>query len=167
MRRLIVAILVCAAVGGCSASRVHDASSAEKAAIQAVLDAHAKAWNRGDAGAAAAVMTEDADWISGDGSVYEGRGAIEAAHRDWFAGPAKGSWHTHPGLPKIHFVRTDVAIVDGDSYQSGLHDEQGKEIAAGVTRYTAVMVKENGRWKVAAFRSLPQVKSKVNAAEAR
>ena len=167
MRRVCVAVLVCVALGGCSGSRVRDASSAEKAAIQSVLDAHAKAWNNGDAAAAAAVMTEDADWVSGDGSVYEGRDAIEAAHRDWFAGSAKGSWHTHPGLPKIHFVRTDVAIVDGDSNESGLHDEQGKEIPADVTRFTAVMVKENGRWKVAAFRSLPQVKSKINAADVR
>jgi uncharacterized protein (TIGR02246 family) len=167
MRRVCVAILVCAALGGCSGSRARDASSAEKAAIQAVLDAHAKAWNNGDAAAAVAIMTEDADWVSGDGSVYEGRDAIEAAHRDWFAGPAKGSWHTHPGLPKFHFIRADVAIVDGDSYQSGLHDEQGKEIPAGVTRFTAVMVKEGGRWKVAAFRSLPQVKSKINAADVR
>jgi ketosteroid isomerase-like protein len=151
MRRVCVAILVCAALGGCSGSRARDASSAEKAAIQAVLDAHAKAWNNGDAAAAAAVMTEDADWVSGDGS----------------AGPAKGSWHTHPGLPKFHFIRADVAIVDGDSNESGLHDEQGKEIPAGVTRFTAVMVKEGGRWKVAAFRSLPQVKSKINAADVR
>jgi hypothetical protein len=36
-----------------------------------------------------------------------------------------------------------------------------------VTRYTAIMVKENGRWKVAAFRSLPQVKSKTNPADVR
>jgi uncharacterized protein (TIGR02246 family) len=167
MRRIFIAILLCAALGGCSGSRVRDASSAEKAAIQAVLDTHAKAWNRGDAAGAAAIMTEDADWVSGDGSVYEGRDAIEAAHRDWLAGSAKGSWHTHPGLPKFHFIRTDVAIVDGDSYQSGLHDEQGKEIPAGVTRYTAIMVKESGRWKVAAFRSLPQVKSKINASDIR
>jgi uncharacterized protein (TIGR02246 family) len=167
MRRVCVAVLVCAALGACSGPRVRDASSAEKAAIQAVLDAHAKAWNNGDAAAAVAMMTEDADWVSGDGSVYEGRDAIEAAHRDWLAGSAKGSWHTHPGLPKFHFIRTDVAIVDGDSYQSGLHDEQGKEIPAGVTRYTAIMVKESGRWKVAAFRSLPQVKSKINASDIR
>jgi len=167
MRRICAAILLCAALGACSGPQVRDASSAEKAAIQAVLDAHAKAWNNGDAAAAVAMMTEDANWVSGDGSVYEGRDAIESAHRDWFAGSAKGSWHTHPGLPNIHFIRADVVIVDGDSYQSGLHDEQGKEIPAGVTRFTAVMVKENGRWKVAAFRSLPQVKSKLNPADVR
>ncbi len=91
-------------------------------------------------------MTEDADWVSDDGSVYEGRDAIEAAHRDWFAGLARELAHAS-WLAEVHFIRADVAIVDGDSYQSGLHDEQGKEIPAGVTRFTAVMVKEGGRWK--------------------
>ena len=167
MRRICIAALLCAALGACSGPRVRDGSSAEKAAIQAVLDAHGRAWSNGDAAAAAAVMTEDADWVSGDGSVYEGRAAIEGAHEKWFAGEAKGSYHSHPGLPKIQFLRPDVAIVDGDSYQSGLHDEQGKEIPAGVTRYSAVMVKENGRWKVAAFRSLPQLKSKLDPASVR
>lgn len=167
MRRIGGLILLCAALGACSNSRALPGSPAERAAIQAVLNAHAAAWNKGDAAAAAAVMTDDADWVSGDGSVYEGRGAIEAAHEKWLTGPAKGSYHTHPGLPKIQFLRADVAIVDGDSYMSGEHDEQGKELPAETSRYTAVMVKENGRWKVAAFRSLPQVKSTVSPAEVR
>jgi uncharacterized protein (TIGR02246 family) len=167
MRRFRIAILLCAALTGCSKTGVHDGSSAEKAAIQAVLDAHGAAWSKGDAAGAAAVMTQDADWVSSDGSIYEGRSAIEAAHQEWLAGPAKGSWHSHPGLAKIQFIRPDVAIVDGDSYISGLHDEKGNEIPPGTSRYTAVMVKENGRWKVAAFRSLPQVKSRTNAADGR
>lgn len=167
VRSLCMAILVCVALGGCSGSRVGDGTPAEKAAIQAALDAQAKAWNKGDAAAVAAVMTDDADWVSADGSVYEGRDAIEAAHRGWFEGTAKGSFHSHPGLPKIHFVRSDVAIVDGDSYQSGLHDDQGKELPAETSRYTAIMVKEGGRWRVAAYRSLPQLKSKIDPADAR
>jgi uncharacterized protein (TIGR02246 family) len=167
MRRIRIAILLCAALTACSQYGVHDGSSAEKAAIQAVLDAHAAAWSKGDAAAAAAVMTQDADWVSSDGSVYEGRSAIEAAHQEWLAGPAKGSWHSHPGLAKIQFIRPDVAIVDGDSYISGLHDEKGSEIPASISRYTAVMVKESGRWKVAAFRSLPQVKSKFSSPDVR
>jgi len=166
MRRIGFALLLLAALG-CSRPGIGDQSSAEKAAIQAVLDEHGRAWSKGDAAAAAAVMTENADWVGGDGSVYEGRAAIEAAHEKWLAGEAKGSYHTHPGLPKIQFLRPDVAIVDGDSYASGLHDEQGKELPAETSRYTAVMVKENGRWKVAAFRSLPQVKSRINPADVR
>ena len=167
MRGICIAALLCGTLGGCAGPRVRDGRSAENAAIQAVLDEHGRAWSKGDAAGAAAVMTNDADWVSGDGAVYEGRAAIEAAHEKWFAGEAKGSHHSHPGSPNVRFIRPDVAIVDGDSYTSGLHDEQGKEISAGVTRYTAVMVKENGRWKVAAFRSLPQLKSKIDPADVR
>src|SRR5579864_143703 len=79
-------------------------------------------------------------------------------HRDVLSGPAKGTRHSHPGTPKIRFVTKDVAIVDGDSYMAGFHDEHGNELPAEYSRYTAVFVKKDGKWYVTAFRSLPQVK---------
>ena len=135
--------------------------AAERAAIQSVLDAHGTAWTKGDPKAAAAVMTDDADWVSGDGSVFSGKAEIEEMHREALATNAKGSIHTHPGTPKIRFVRPDVALVDGDSYMSGVHDDSGKELPSHLSRYCAVMVKDKGRWRVIAFRSLPQVKVEV------
>ena len=164
MHRIAIAILFCAGLSGCSGLPGSQDRSADKAAIQALLDAHGAAWSRGDAAAAAAVMTQDADWVGGDGGIYEGRAAIEAAHREWLAGSAKGSRHLHPGTPGIRFLRPDVAIVDGDSYASGVHDDHGQELPPQTSRYTAVMVKENGRWLVAAFRSMPQLKSRINPA---
>lgn len=136
-----------------------------RAAIQNVLDAHGDAWTKGDAVAAASVMTEDADWVSGSGHVYEGRAEIEAAHREWLSGDAQGSRHSHPGSPKIRFIARDVAIVDGDSYTGGLRGQQGKELAPVFSRYTAVFVKDGDNWKVTAFRSLPQLKSKLTLAD--
>jgi hypothetical protein len=73
-------------------------------------------------------------------------------------GPAKGTRHSHPGIPSIRFITREVPIVDGVSYMAGFHDEHGKELAAEYSRYTAVFVKRNGKWYVTAFRSLPQVK---------
>jgi uncharacterized protein (TIGR02246 family) len=165
MRRIALAILLCAGLGACSDSRAGRDRSADKAAIQALLDAHGEAWTKGDAAAAAAVMTQDADWVGGDGGIYEGRAAIEAAHREWLSGSAKGSRHLHPGIPAIRFLRPDVALVDGDSYISGAHDDHGQELPAQTSRYTAVMVKENGQWLVAAFRSMPQLKSEIKPAD--
>jgi len=134
----------------------------ERAAIQAVLDAHGEAWTRGDAHAAAAVMTPDADWVSGGGRVFQGREAIEQMHRELLSGPAKGSRHVHPGTPVIRFVRPDVALVDGDSFVGtpGTHPT-----AENFSRYTALFVREKGRWFVTAFRSLPHVKPSVTALE--
>ncbi len=165
MRQIGIAIFLLSAIGLAATTPGDDA--AERGAIQAVLDAHGAAWTKGDAAEAAAVMAEDADWVSGDGSVYEGRAAIEAAHLAALSGEAKGSRHAHPGTPKIRFIRPDVAIVDGDSYLGGLRDEQGKELPPIFSRYTAVLVKDNGRWKVTAFRSLPQVKSVLTPADVR
>ena len=62
-------------------------------------------------------------------------------------------------------LRRDVAIVDGDSSMAGLRDEQGKELQPTFSRFTAVFVKDAESWKVAAFRSLPQLKSKLIPAD--
>jgi uncharacterized protein (TIGR02246 family) len=132
--------------------------SADIAAIQAVLDAHGAAWTRGDSAAAASVLTDDADWVSGSGKTFVGKQQIEAMHKQLLEGPAKGTRHSHPGTPNIRFITPDVAIVDGDSMMAGFRDENGKELPADYSRYTAVFVKKNGKWYVTAFRSLPQVK---------
>jgi uncharacterized protein (TIGR02246 family) len=164
MRRALAAVILVGVMGfTLVASRGGETS--DRAAIQRLLDAHGNAWTKGDAGAAASVMTDDADWVSGGGEIYEGRVAIEAAHREWLSGGAKGTRHAHPGTPKIRFIRRDVAIVDGDSYIGGRLDEQGKEMPATFSRYTAVFVKNGENWKVAAFRSLPQLKSKLTPAD--
>lgn len=162
-RALIVSSAI---VLGASAARLkpHSQGQDDRSAIQAVLDAQGDAWTRGDAHAAAAVVTEDADWVSGSGHVFEGRPAIEAMHRQDLA-EAKGSRHSHPGTPKFRFIPPDVAIVDGHSYMAGLRDEQGRELPPHFSRYTAVFVKNNGVWKVTAFRSLPQLKSKLTPAD--
>jgi uncharacterized protein (TIGR02246 family) len=164
MRGLLVAVILVGAMGVTLVASRGDETS-DRVAIQKVLDAHGNAWTKGDAVGAASVMTEDADWVSGGGEVYEGRPAIEAAHRQWLSGGAKGTRHAHPGTPKIRFIRRDVAIVDGDSYMGGLRDEQGKELPPSFSRYTAVLVKNGDTWMVAAFRSLPQLKSKLTPAD--
>ncbi|MFY9559741.1 MAG: SgcJ/EcaC family oxidoreductase [Terriglobales bacterium] len=153
MKPLLVFTTIWLAMSGGAPSQ-----PSERSAIQAVLDVHAEAWTRGDAHAAAAVMTEDADWVSGGGRTFQGREAIEQMHRELLAGPAKGTRHVHPGTPSIRFLRSDVAIVDGDSYVGA----PGTQVTPDdFNHYTAIFVKEKGRWMVAAFRLLPQVKPSV------
>lgn len=164
MRGLLAAAVLAGAMEITVAPSPGDEAS-DRAAIQKVLDEHGIAWTKGDPVAAAAVMTEDSDWVSASGRVYEGRPAIEAAHREWLSGDAKGTRHAHRGTPKIRFIRRDVAIVDGDSYTGGFCDEQGKEEPPVFSRYTAVFVRSGDTWKAAAFRSLPQLKSKLTQAD--
>jgi uncharacterized protein (TIGR02246 family) len=124
----------------------------DRTEIQKVLDAHAAAWTAGDAHAAAAVMTDDADWLRRDGVMIHGKAAIEAMHREIFAGPGKNTRHEHPGSADIRFIRPDVAIVDGDSFVGPM---DAKPTPDTIGRYTAVFVKERGAWKVTAFRPSP------------
>ncbi len=90
----------------------------------------------GNPKAAAAVLTEDADWVSGSGTVLEGRKQIEEMHSQLLRGPAKGTRHSHPGTAKMRFIRQDVAIVDGDSYMGGFRDNHGNELPPEMSRYT-------------------------------
>jgi len=67
MKLLLVVAAICVLMNGGLSS-----GGSEQSAIQAVLNEHADAWTRGDAHAAAAVLTEDADWVSGSGRTFEG-----------------------------------------------------------------------------------------------
>ena len=159
MFKILFVVVIFAFTGNSFASHpTQSLEAADRAAIKAVLGAHGAAWTRGDVAAATATLTEDADWVSGNGTVLIGRAAIAKMHREMLEGPAKGTRHSHPGVPSIRFITREVAVVDGDSYMAGFHDEHGKELPAEYTRYTAVFVMKNGKWCVTAFRSLPQVR---------
>jgi uncharacterized protein (TIGR02246 family) len=159
MFKILFAVLIFTLTGiSFTSDPAQSVEAADRAAIKAVLDAHGAAWTRGDVAAAVATLTEDADWVSGGGTVLVGRDAIATMHREMLEGPAKGTRHSHPGVPRIRFITREVAVVDGESYMAGFHDEHGKELPAEYSRYTAVFVKKNGKWYVTAFRSLPQVK---------
>jgi hypothetical protein len=60
MRTLIITLLLVANFQVADARQPSN-ETAERAAIQSVLDTHGKAWTQGKASDAAAVLTEDAD----------------------------------------------------------------------------------------------------------
>lgn len=119
--------------------------SPERAAIQIQSDAFVKAFNDHDAPAMAALWTEDAQFITDSGAVYDGREAIEKAYAQYFA--------NHPDakiqvvIDAVRQVGEGVAIEDGRAIVSP--PPQG---AAGVSKYTAVHVKVDGQWRMASVR---------------
>ncbi|MEV8443456.1 SgcJ/EcaC family oxidoreductase [Actinosynnema sp. NPDC051121] len=122
----------------------------DRAAVVAVLEGLADAWNAGDATAYAGLFTEDADYVTFFGLNTPGRAAIESGHRALFEGPLRGSKLTGSGEPpKVRFVRDDVAIVVAGG-GSSLDGEPDPDRASTVTY---VLVREPDAWRVASFQN--------------
>ncbi|MET8999726.1 SgcJ/EcaC family oxidoreductase [Amycolatopsis sp. NPDC004169] len=117
----------------------------DRAAVTAVLDSLADAWNRGDADAYGAHFTEDATYVTFVGTRYSGRDDVVSSHRVLFEKFLKGTKLAHEFLD-VRFLGADVAIVstNGDTYKG----EAPKKLSK-VQTYT--LLRDGGRWLVAAF----------------
>jgi uncharacterized protein (TIGR02246 family) len=120
----------------------------EEQAVRLAVATFAKAYNAGDAKAVAALFVEGGEIVNEEGLRVQGRTAIEGA----FA----GIFQTHPKsqiettVRSLRFVSPTVAIEDGTStvtHPSGERTEHN--------RYTVVHVKQDGRWRIASARDLP------------
>lgn len=126
-----------------------------RVAIEAVVAGETAAWNRGDA-AAFVPASDDIAFTNIIGVFTVGRAPFEAQHKRIFAGIYKGSTMTQR-VEHIALVRPDVAIVEtviGVSDAAAL--PPGVEAADGIlrTRLEQVMVRDGGRWTVAAFHNV-------------
>ena len=111
----------------------------DEKAIKGLLDAFTKAFNAGEATAAAATYSETAIVVDEQGERIQGRAAI----RDQYA----GSFADNPGstiaiqVDSLHFVSPEAAIEEG---RTTIKPAQGG--APEITRFTAVYVKLGGHW---------------------
>lgn len=132
------------------------APSADRLAIEVVLAQESQAWDRGDAEAFAAPVRPDVVFTNIVGLFSVGREPFLAQHRRIFATIYKGSTMSQT-LSHLVFLRSDVAVVDTVTevrrYQSLPH---GMEPIDGAlqTRLEQVMVREEGRWRIAAFHNV-------------
>jgi uncharacterized protein (TIGR02246 family) len=129
---------------------------ADSQAILSLIQAHATAWNRRDAKAAAAIMTPDAVWITSSGTRLRGRAEIERAHLQWLAedSAAGGSRHSHPTETiTIRFLRADVAVADVGSHYVPV-PRSGKQVPAPKPTYLFVaLTRDAGQWHIAQVRN--------------
>ena len=118
-----------------AAARADDAR-----AIAALLASFTKAFNAGDAAAAAATYAEDALTVDEQGERTEGRAAI----RDRLA----ASFADNPGSTiaikedALRFLGPDTALEEGRTTIT----PAGAGGAPEVTRFTVVYIKKDGRW---------------------
>jgi uncharacterized protein (TIGR02246 family) len=120
----------------------------DRAALDAVNAEFIRAFNAGDAAALAKLFTDDARMSDEAGRTVEGRAAIQERLAE--------SFRETPGLTlvlrtdSIKFLGPDVAIEEGASQLQG-PAEVGSETAEFIP-YTAVFVKQNGKWLHAVVR---------------
>jgi uncharacterized protein (TIGR02246 family) len=124
-----------------------DASSTgEYVEIAALLTRLAEAWNAGDATAYAALFTEDADYITFDGNLTQGRDAIESSHRWLFEGPLKGSTMAAPADTRFKRLADGAVLVisTGGTTLNG-------ELRTSTVSFTAVRTPQG--WRFASFQN--------------
>src|SRR5215469_2111570 len=127
-------------------ARPAKAASADEEAIRVTAEAFAKAFNSGDAQALGALWTADADYTDENGRAYHGRAAIEKEYADLFK--------QHPDMT----IKIDIQSVRVLNPTTALEDGRSAIVAQGhaisQARYTAVHVKENGKWLLSAVRDM-------------
>src|SRR5262249_15428146 len=102
------------------------------------------AFNKGDARAVAAFWAPDGDYEDQAGTLLKGRQAIEAAFARQFAASKGGKLRIDPTA--LRFIKPDLAIEDGTT---AVVYPDAPPIAS---RYTAVLVKQDGQWYLASVR---------------
>jgi uncharacterized protein (TIGR02246 family) len=126
--------------------------SLDEAAIRTLEAAYDRAWNAADIGGLTAPFTPDATIVDPFGGVSAGRAEIERLLASLLAGSGRGSTHASSILG-VRFVTDDVALADGEAVIEGLTEAGGGVMPALVHRFTDVLVKHDGSWRISQVRA--------------
>lgn len=133
-------------------ARGHDPRSSDEAAIRALEAAYDAAWDAADLEALTAPFTPDATIVDPFGGVSVGRVEIERLLGTLLAGSGRGSTHAARILG-VRFVTADVALADGEAVIEGLSASDGGAMPPIVHRFTDVLVRSGGVWRIAQVRA--------------
>ena len=118
---------------------------ADREAIRQASQEFARAFEKGDAKAAAACWTEGGEYVANDGEVVRGRAAIEKLFAAMFKDTTPGKIEVD--IRSVRFPSRDSAVEEGFLR----HTPDGPGLP-GSSMYSALHVREDGRWKVAVSR---------------
>ncbi len=129
----------------------------DEKAIAALVAAREAAWNSGDVAAYRELLTEDADIVSATGRAARGRDALLKLYAEQHAGALAGAV-THTKVTHVRMLSDDVALADVEYRMTGSRASSVGAIRHGLMAF--VLRRENGRWRIAAIRSIPALPGK-------
>lgn len=108
------------------------------------------AWDQGDASAYGSCFTEDADYVTFQGEHLQGREAISDTHQVLWNSVLKGS--TLEGeIKNIRFISPEMAVFHGLGVVKLKWQKKAPVKRDSIN--TNVVVKQNGKWIIAAFQN--------------
>ncbi len=125
----------------------NDERKADRAAIDAQMQAFLKAFEGGDAERVASFWTAGGELIEDDGSTHRGRAAIAKVYREMFGGKEKRRAEIR--RESLRFPSKDTAI------EEGRFTVRVGEAEPTSSRYSVLHVREGGKWLMAVVRESP------------
>ena len=143
---ILIFVLAIAAVNG-YAQKADNKTEDEKA-IRANIEQMVKGWNTKSGEEFSKPFAEDSDYVVVNGMHLKGRVANAKGHQMIFDTFYKDT-DIAATIEQIRFLRPDVAVVHAIGERFPKADKS--QIAKG--RLTLVMVKNGGKWEIAAFQN--------------
>jgi uncharacterized protein (TIGR02246 family) len=131
-------------------------SADDQQAIRRTVAGLAAAFNKGDLPGLTGVWVPDAEYIDEAGAVTRGRGAIATRFRSYLA-DHKGA-HMVLKVMNVRLLKRDVALQDGSMALTGPDGSTNR------SRFTAVWLKEDGKWRIGSVRDLPEADEEAGGA---
>ncbi|MDX2166536.1 MAG: SgcJ/EcaC family oxidoreductase [Deltaproteobacteria bacterium] len=164
MRQVLLAVALLVAMGAGTASaqtntpRAHPGAGgprsdlAADAAIRQLYAEFTAAWNAHDPQKMASYWTLDGDIVEPDGMTAKGRSEVEKH----FATEQEAAFKDSTlklAVESVWFPSAEVAMVDGSYMVLNALDPNGQPLPPRKGLVSAVLLKEDGTWRVAASRS--------------
>ncbi len=121
-------------------------------AIRALEKAYDSAWNAGAVTSLVEALTPDVVVVNPMGKRAQGQAEVGRMLAEFVRGPGKGARHKSVVLG-VEFIGDDVAVVDGEATIEGTTGVSDASAAPFVHRFTDVVVKRGGVWKIAHVRA--------------
>jgi uncharacterized protein (TIGR02246 family) len=143
LAQLFLLVIGLVAVGSAVAAQSTPEQQAAENEIRASAQAFMAAFNKGDATGVAALWTADAVYVNEDGDRFEGRKSIQREYETLFKNNPDVRLQVE--IDSIRLINDVTAIEEGRAALS----PQPPGAVRVMSRYTAVHVKQDGRWLMA------------------